>query len=124
VVPDRPLGGGYFARDLTYRFIQGRLAQIRFHSSIDGFAFVVAKLKADFGEPADIRRGDIRLYGQAFAHVAFIWRNGRSTIELSDPATPNQLAVSITSDAARTRVEADKASSTGASRQAPRSRGL
>ena len=101
VAPDQPIGGGYFARDLTYRFIDGRLAQIRFHSSVDGFAYVVAKLKHDFGPPADIHRDDVRLYGHAFAHVAFTWRNGRSTIQISDPATPSQLAVKIAFDSGR-----------------------
>jgi hypothetical protein len=100
LAPDQPLGGGYFARDLTYRFANGRLAEIRFHSSIDAFAFVVAKMKHDFGVPADIRRDDIRLDGRAFPHVAFAWRNGRSTIRMSDPATPGQLEVAITMDAA------------------------
>src|ERR1700761_676964 len=75
VATDQPLGGGYFARDLHYRFIDGRLAQIRFKSSIDGFAFVVAKLKHDFGAPAGLRRDVVRLYGYAFDHVAFTWRN-------------------------------------------------
>jgi hypothetical protein len=125
VAPDQPLGGGYFARNLTYRFIDGRLVQIRFLSSVNGFAFIVAKLKHDFGEPADIRRGDVRLYDRPFAHVTFIWRNGRSTIEMSDPATPNQLTVRITSDAAKAQMEINNAPSADeASRQAPGSRGL
>lgn len=107
--PDQPLGGGYFARDLNYRFIDGRLAQIRFRSSIDGFAFVVAKLKHDFGEPADLRRDVAHLYGHAFDHVAFTWRNGRSTIQMSDPVTPTQLEVKITFDADKSRLDAGAA---------------
>ncbi len=103
--PDQ-LIGGYLARDLTYRFIGGKLVQIRFHSSVDGFAFVVARLKHDFGEPADIRRDEVKLddperRGLDLPHVMFTWRNGRSTIRLSDPATPGQLAVSMTLNAAR-----------------------
>ena len=103
---DQPVGGGYFASDLDYRFIDGHLAQIRFKSSIDGFAFVVAKLKHDFGQPANLRRDDVRLYGHGFAHVTFMWRNGRSTIRMSDPVTPNQLAVTITFDADESRLDA------------------
>jgi hypothetical protein len=96
--PDQSLGGGYFARDLTYRFTGQRLTEIRFHSSIDGFAFVVARLRHDFGAPADIRRDDVRLDGHLLPHVAFTWRNGRSTIRMSDPATPDQLRVTIALD--------------------------
>jgi hypothetical protein len=102
--PDQPLGGGYFARALDYRFIGGRLAQIRFRSSVDGFAFVVAKFKHDFGAPAGELRDDINLYNHQFPHVAFTWRNGRSTIQMSDPATPDQLEVTITFDADKSRL--------------------
>jgi hypothetical protein len=104
IAPDQPLGGGYFARDLSYRFVEGRLAQIRFKSSIDGFAFVVARLRHDFGAPADIRRDNVRLYGLTFPHVAFTWRNGRSTIQMSDPVTLRQLAVTITIDTQKSRL--------------------
>ncbi len=103
-VPDQSISG-YLARDLTYRFRGGKLIQIRFHSSVDSFAFVVARLKSDFGEPVDIRRDEVKLDGPQrggldLPHVMLTWRNGRSTIRLSDPATPGQLAVSMTLDAA------------------------
>lgn len=104
VGPDQPVGGGYFARELSYRFVDGRLAQIQFKSSIDGFAFVVAKLKHDFGAPADIRRDDVRFYDRSVPHVAFTWRNGRSTIQMSDPVSPSQLAVKISFDADKSRL--------------------
>jgi len=107
--PDQPIGGGYLARDLTYRFVGGRLAQIRFHSSIDAFAFVVARLKHDFGEPSDIHRNDVSLDGRVFPHVAFVWRNGRSTTRMSDPNTAGQLAVEITLDAAKAKFNAGSA---------------
>lgn len=97
--PDQSLGGAYFARDLTYRFVGGRLKQIRFRSSIDGFAFVVARLRRDFGAPSEVRRDDVRLRGRDLPHVAFAWRNGRSTIQLSDPdPDPMRLTVLITAD--------------------------
>ncbi len=109
ITPDQPVGGGYYARDLRYRFINGHLAQIEFISSIDGFAFVVAKLKHDFGEPADIRRDDVRMDGRVLPHVAFTWRNGRSTIQMSDPNTADTLNVTITFDADKSRLDAGAA---------------
>ena len=98
--PDQQLGGMYYARNLTYRFLDGRLAQIAFNTSIDGFAFAVAKLKQAFAEPNAIVRDRVRLDGATLAHVTFTWTNGRSTIVLSDPAFANQLEVKITLDAA------------------------
>jgi hypothetical protein len=98
---DQPLGGGYYARDLTYRFVDGRLTAIQFHTSIDAFAFAVAKLKHEFGAPADIRRNTATLYGYAFPHVTFTWRNGRSTIVLSDPSEPNRLSVTMSLNTGR-----------------------
>ena len=100
--PDRQLGGGYFARDLTYRFVGGRLAQIRFSSSIDAFSWVTAQLKKDDGQPSAIARDIAVLKGGAtLPHMLVTWKNGRSTIALSDPVQPpTQLSVSITRDAA------------------------
>ncbi len=110
-IADQLLGAAYAARDLTYLFLDGRLAQIRFRTSIDGFAYAVAKLKHDFGEPTSIRRDVIRLSRETAQHVAWDWRNGRSTIELSDPAPPGgQLAVRITLDAAASSLAAAAAS--------------
>ena len=93
VVSDQPIGGGFYARNLTFRLIDGQLAGIEFRTSIDGFAFAVARLKDKFGPPADIRRDSVKLYGRDFDHVAFTWRNGRSTIVLSDPAELDRLSV-------------------------------
>ena len=99
--PDVALGGKYFAREPTYRFLNGRLAQIRFHSSIDAFSWVTARLKKDDGQPGVIRRDTVRLQGVDLPHVLMTWKNGRSTISLDDPAeTISQLDVSITRDTA------------------------
>lgn len=99
--PDLPLGGGYFARDLTYRFLGGRLAQIRFSSSIDAFSWVTARLKKDDGQPSAIRRDTAHVQGVDLPHVLMTWKNGRSTIALSDPVQSiSQLDVSITRDTA------------------------
>jgi hypothetical protein len=100
VADAQPLGGGFFAQDLTYRYVKGNLAQISFHTSVDGFAFVMAKLKLDFGQPVDERRDTVLIGRYAFPHVAYIWRNGRSSILVSDPVAPRQLVVRITLDAA------------------------
>jgi hypothetical protein len=99
MIADQPIGGGFLARDLTYVFVGGQLAQIRFHTSIDGFSNLVARLKRDYGDPADIRRDSVKLYGVSLPHVEFRWRNGRSTIDFSDPAGRDQIAARITLDA-------------------------
>ena len=104
-VADQAIGGGYRARRLAFVFLDGRLAQIRFRSSIDGFSNVVATLKQDFGAPTVIRRDSVSLDGTNWPHVAFSWKNGRSTIQLTDPVAPgNRLSVTMTLDAAAARL--------------------
>ena len=99
--PDLPLGGVYSARQPTYRFLNGRLAQIRFHASIDAFSWVTARLKKDDGQPTTIRRDTTHLQGVDLPHVLMTWKNGRSTIALDDPVqSVSQLDVSITRDTA------------------------
>jgi hypothetical protein len=83
---DIAIGGGFMARDPTYTFVDGRLAKIVFRSSIDGFSYAMASLKHRFGAPKTIVRDRIIVAdGLDRAHVAVTWRNGRSTIMLSDP---------------------------------------
>ena len=98
---DVPLGGGYFARALTYTFAHGRLVRIAFRSSIDAFTFVTANLKRHFSLPDRVVHDTVKVPNLgARAHVQMRWRNGRSTIELSDPGdSPVQLRVSLTQDA-------------------------
>ncbi len=99
---DAPLGGGFFAHQLTYTFLNGRLAGISFRSSIDAFDFVTAALKHNFSLPDEVVRDRISDSHRASRfHVRMRWRNGRSTITLNDPI-PNatQLQVSFTLDAA------------------------
>ncbi len=80
------LGGSYWARNPTYKFLDGRLVGIAFQTSIDGFDFATATLKRSFGEPKRIVRDTVKLQdGAVFPHVMMTWRNGRSTIALSDP---------------------------------------
>jgi hypothetical protein len=96
--PDIPLGGGYRARRLSYLFVGDRLAEISFEASIDAFDNVTASLKRAFGDPSLIARDTLKRSG--FPHVAMTWRNGRSTIHLSDPLTDYaNLGVRLTLDA-------------------------
>jgi hypothetical protein len=84
---DQPLGATYAARDLTFVFIDDRLAQIRFRTSIDGFDFVTAALKRAAGLPDRIDRDTLG-------------STGRSTIVLDDPlAGAVNLGVRLTVDA-------------------------
>ena len=71
----RGFGDRYRARELAYGFVDGRLASVRFRSSVDGFAFVTAAMKQAYGEPAAITRDDIRLAnGFSMPHVALRWK--------------------------------------------------
>jgi len=104
---DVALGGGYFARQVDYTFVGGRLARISFRSSIDAFDNVTAALKGRFKAPDKIVRDMIKDNWNARYHVAMQWKNGRSTITLSDPL-PNttQLEVRFTLDAMAARLDA------------------
>ncbi len=89
------LGGSYWARNPTYKFLNGKLEGIAFQTSIDGFDFATATLKRSFGEPKRIVRDTVKLQdGAVFPHVLMTWTNGRSTITLSDPA-PNGTTLSV-----------------------------
>jgi hypothetical protein len=83
--PPQPLGGGYEARNLTYRFVDGQLARISFRTSVDGFSWVTARLDGRYGRPDSILRDDIQAEALDIPHVQDTWRNGRSTIVLDDP---------------------------------------
>jgi hypothetical protein len=90
-----PLGGGFKARNLTFTFQQGRLVAIAFDTSMDGFDYATAALKRRFGDPETILRNTVRTGdGGSLPHVEMIWRNGRSTIRLSDPL-PSNLSLSV-----------------------------
>jgi len=100
---DVELGGGYSARELSYAFVEGRLARISFRTSIDGFAYVTAALKKTSGAPDRIVRDSLGPAGRP--HVSMTWRNGRSTIFLSDPtADAVNLTVRFTLDALAERI--------------------
>jgi hypothetical protein len=104
-VADRPISHGFQARDLTYVFVDDRLARIAFRTSIDGFADTMAFLKTNFGQPAVIKRDETTVDGGiSRPHVEIDWRNGRSTIRLSDPvrnAVDLSVQFTLDSEAAR-----------------------
>jgi len=106
-----PLGGDYEARDLSYSFLYDQLVQISFKTSINGFAYATAILKRRFGEPNQILRNTTRVEdGLMFPHVLMTWRNGRSTIQLSDPDTRGvMLSVRYRLDAASPQLGGDQA---------------
>ena len=99
-VRDQPLGGTYRARELTHVFVGGRLSSIAFTSSIDAFAFTVAELRREYGDPAEIVRDRVRLAsGVSRPRVRMIWRRAGSTIRLTDPiGRGGRLAVVIAAD--------------------------
>ncbi len=94
--PPMPLGGRQIAHDITYEFVGGRLARIRFLTSIDAYNRVRARLDGRFGPPANIVRDAIRI-DQSFEtpHLKAYWRNGRSTILLNDPERDGR-SISVT----------------------------
>ena len=107
-MPSSDLGGGYQARDLTFTFVDEKLAAIDFKTSIDGFDYATAALKRRFGPPMQIARDSLKsVDGSVMPHVAMIWRNGRSTIRLSDPMkTSLALSVRLSLDAETQRLGA------------------
>jgi hypothetical protein len=81
-----PLGGGYVARNLTFRFVNGELARINLHTSIDAFSWVMNRIDTRFGGPTRIVRNDIAADSMEFPHVRDVWSNGRATIVVDDPS--------------------------------------
>jgi hypothetical protein len=84
--PLLPLGGGYVARNLTYRFVNGELARINFHTSVDAFSWVRSRIDTRFGDPGRVVRNDVVADSVAFPHIQDVWRNGRATIVVDDPS--------------------------------------
>jgi hypothetical protein len=94
-----PIGGDFLARDPTFTFADGRLVNISFKTSINGFDFATAALKRRFGEPKSIKRDSTKLAdGMVLPHVLMTWTNARSTIKLSDPAPDMTVSVQFQSD--------------------------
>ncbi len=90
------LGGHQIAHGITYEFVGGRLARIRFLTSIDAYDRVRARLDGRFGPPVSIVRDAIKI-DQSFEtpHLKAYWRNGRSTILLNDPERDGR-SISVT----------------------------
>jgi hypothetical protein len=84
-----PIGGGFLARRLTYQFLDRQLVQISFQTSINAFSDTTAMVQRAYGPPTKIVRDLVKIEDHAvFPHVLMTWRNGRSTIRLSDPVSP------------------------------------
>jgi hypothetical protein len=100
-LPSAPLGGGYRARTLAYRFQDGRLARITWEASIDALPFATAVLKHDWGEPRITRDTIAMADGSPLQHVSMRWRSGAERASLSDPTrSAGRLQVRLDADAA------------------------
>jgi hypothetical protein len=100
-----PLVGRYRARDVRYRFSAGRLSEVDFSTSSDGFDLVMARLKRRYGQPVQVLRDtaayphDIRL-----PRVRAIWRTPGGRVELIDPAaSPTRMTVRLVGASPRVR---------------------
>jgi len=93
--PPTPLGGGYLAQDLTYRFVGGRLTTISLRASVDAFSWLRARLDERFGQPVAVARDDLVVEQIRLPHVRDMWRKGGSTIVLDDP-NPDGVTLRVT----------------------------
>lgn len=90
-----PLAGKYRARDPAFVFVDGRLAEVRFHAAVDAFSLVTSRLDKAYGRPVSIERSTWRR-GKAPAapRVRETWRTDAGSVVLTDPSSdPNALAV-------------------------------
>jgi hypothetical protein len=83
------------ANDLRYRFIRGRLVEIRFTASVDAYNDVTALLERQYGPPNETTRDAACNTDGCFARVIQTWRSPSGGIVLVDPSDdPAQLRVS------------------------------
>lgn len=90
-----PLFGSFVARAPSFAFVDGRLSQIRFRTSVDAFSRLDAWFTRQLGPPVQTMRDDVR-FGQGFTfpRVRRHWRRGDVDVWLIDPSRrPDQLAV-------------------------------
>lgn len=92
-----PLAGRYRARDVAYRFVGGRLAEVDFSTSADAFNLMMARLKQRYGQPAQVVRGTASYgHGVRLPRVRVVWRLPAGEVELTDPsADPGRMAVRL-----------------------------
>ena len=91
------LDARYRANDLQYRFIRGRLAEIRFEASIDAYNDVTAMLEHQYGPPNKMTRDFAHNADGRSARVTQTWWSPSGEIMLVDPSDdPTQLQVSMT----------------------------
>ncbi len=85
-LPAVNLGDGNMARDLVFEFVDGRLARIRFLTSIDAYQEVRALLDPRLGAPHTIQRNAIHLDESVdTAHLRDSWTLAGATVILNDP---------------------------------------
>ena len=94
------LGGDRTAPDVAFTFVNGRLARIRFRTSINAYDRVRARLDSRYGAPRPVTYGQIRIeHSIETPHVRAVWHNDRSTIVINDPdAEGTTLKVTYTLD--------------------------
>jgi hypothetical protein len=87
----------YLARDPRYTFLNGRLAQIEFHASIDAFNAVMAAIDRAYGPSTETVRDDGPMYDDVrLPRVRKVWRLAAGLIQVTDPSSrPDELAVQL-----------------------------
>ena len=89
-----PLAGRYRIRQPVFEFMDGRLTAIRFRTSTDAFARVMASLRRSYGQPRRLTRDMVRIDGVSLPRLRATWRIPGRVVTLTDPsADPDRLEV-------------------------------
>jgi hypothetical protein len=95
------LEANYRADHLQYRFVHGRLAEIRFMASIDAYSNLMTMLEHQYGPPSETMRDTAPAADSRFARVIQTWRSPAGDIVLADPSDePTELRVSLSASSA------------------------
>lgn len=93
-----PLSRRYLVRNPSFEFVDGRLASIRFQTSIDAFDTVMADLKRAYGPPTTLSRGSTSLRGYPVPRVTAAWTTAGARVTLTDPSpNPDRLEITVAS---------------------------
>ena len=91
-----PLIGRRRMRKPVFEFVGGRLAGIRFRTTVDAFNQVMAVLQQGYGPPQRIVRDSVRIEGVALPRVRASWRTAGGIVTLTDPSpNPERLEVRL-----------------------------
>ncbi len=90
-----PLTETFLARTPHYTFIDGQLARIEFHTSVNAFNDLDALFTARFGPPVTTVRDNLNIgHGRKLPRVRREWRNAGTAVWIVDPSErPDQLIV-------------------------------